>query len=119
MNFSISILKIVFLTCLMYCSSGFAGIKVTDGWEYFRGDLDVTQEIKSQANEAQWLPLENRLNISVDGTEGNIWMRFKLGEVSDQHVLYLEAMDQDFEVFVGNDLIFKHGAMDHTGKEFS
>ena len=91
------------------------GPEYIENWEYHEGDFNIENDLASQFAAAKWEKITGVLKPAIQGERKNAWMRVKLGKVFDQDVMYIKAIDQDFEVYFDGKIYLKHGVLSKEG----
>ena len=95
-------------------------VPLDEGWEYAWGDspfdADGVPTWTQQGNSASWQPIAFPANPTVRGDLRNVWFRITLPQHSLRDpVFYASSIDLLVEVYLGGQLIYKHGQLDQKG----
>lgn len=97
-----------------------ASISLQDGWEYRWGDPAISnQTIESWLKEdsTEWKAHHDFPGrVPRNNDEKNLWMRVRLPDIiPEQPTLHLQGVDQNLEIYLDQQLIYRFGEIDEQG----
>ena len=124
--FSLLVLGVLFICAPVQTQPGASSdsppVKLTEGWEYRRGEapLDgrgVPLWTYNDLESPEWKPTKSTMNPPERQGRHNLWLRVKLpvGQWKNP-ALFIPSVSQTFEVYLADRLAYKSGELQPSGK---